>query len=424
MGDRTILHCDLNGFYASVECLLNPSLREVPMAVCGDPQLRHGIILAKNELAKAYGVVTAETIWQARRKCPQLVLVPPTRSEYQKYSRLVNQIYLRYTDLVEPFSIDESWLDVTGTLHLFHTDGKGLADEIRRVVREELGLTLSVGVSYNKVYAKLGSDYKKPDATTVISRENRRQILDPLPVTDLLFVGGSSAKTLASLGIRTIGQLAAFDPRVLAARMGRMGETIHDYAAGLDDSPVLPFDHQREVKSVGNGITFRRNLTQMGDVRTGVTALADQVARRLRQHGMDARTIAVQIRDPDFKTISRQKPLPRPTHLASELAQGALELIQASWNLRTPIRMITLTAASLVEEGSGEQLSFFQPKEDPGRQRRDRLERALDQVRGKYGRDAVSIGSSIHNDIGLDDPSSDSEGEEEASGPVAWKGPK
>ena len=422
--DRVIFHCDLNAFYASVELLQYPQFRTAPVAVCGDPSARHGIILAKNEAAKAFGVKTAETIWQARRKCPDLILLPAHHDKYRYYSKLAGEVYTRYTDLVEPFGIDESWLDVTGTLHLFGGDPVALANQLRDVMKQELGLTISVGVSFNKVFAKLGSDYKKPDATTVIWREDVPRIVWPLPVTDLLFVGGSSAKTLASLGIRTIGQLAAFDPRVLAARMGRMGETIHDYAAGLDDSPVLPFDHQREVKSVGNGITFRRNLTQMGDVRTGVTALADQVARRLRQHGMDARTIAVQIRDPDFKTISRQKPLPRPTHLASELAQGALELIQASWNLRTPIRMITLTAASLVEEGSGEQLSFFQPKEDPGRQRRDRLERALDQVRGKYGRDAVSIGSSIHNDIGLDDPSSDSEGEEEASGPVAWKGPK
>ena len=422
--DRTILHCDLNGFYASVECLLRPELREVPMAVCGDPQLRHGIILAKNELAKAYGIVTAETIWQARRKCPQLVLVPPTRGEYQKYSRLVNQIYLRYTDLVEPFSIDESWLDVTGTLHLFHTDGKGLADEIRRVVREELGLTLSVGVSYNKVYAKLGSDYKKPDAATVITRENQERVVYPLPVTDLLFVGGAAAKTLSALGIRTIGQLAACPPGILTPRMGKLGETIRAYAAGLDDTPVLPFDHQREVKSVGNGMTFRRNLTDLREVRIGVTALADQVARRLRSQGLDARSIHIQIRDPDFKTISRQKPLPRPTHLASELAQGALELVEASWNLRTPIRMITLTAAGLVEEGSGQQLSLFDPGEDPRRQRRDRLERALDQVRSKYGRDAVAMGSAVHNDIGLDDPSSGEESRPDTDGPIAWKGPR
>ncbi|MEG2852280.1 MAG: DNA polymerase IV, partial [Hydrogenoanaerobacterium sp.] len=185
--ERTILHCDLNGFFASVECLLRPELRTVPMAVCGDPTMRHGIILAKNELAKKYNITTAETIWQAQRKCPQLVLVQPHHDEYYKYSCLVNEIYRRYTDLVEPFGIDESWLDITGTIHLFG-DGKTVADKLREVVEHELGLTISVGVSFNKIYAKLGSDYKKPNATTVISQQNYKEIVYPLPVNSLLYV--------------------------------------------------------------------------------------------------------------------------------------------------------------------------------------------------------------------------------------------
>lgn len=221
--DRVILHCDLNSFYASVELLDHPELRGRPVAVCGDPESRHGIILAKNELTKKYKVQTAETIWQARRKCPDLVLLPAHHWKYRDYSQKVNAIYERYTDLVEPFSIDESWLDVTGTLHLFGGEGRGLADEIRRVVREELGLTLSVGVSFNKIFAKMGSDYKKPDATTVITRENFQQLLWPLPVTDLLFVGRAAARVLAGYGIHTIGDLARFDRDSLGEILGKGG---------------------------------------------------------------------------------------------------------------------------------------------------------------------------------------------------------
>jgi len=207
--DRTILHCDLNSFFASVELLSHPDLRDVPMAVCGDPEKRHGIILAKNEPAKRCGIVTAETIWQAKKKCPDLVLLPPHHDLYQVYSRKVNDIYEQYTDLVEPFGIDESWLDLTGTLHLFGDDARSVADGIRKRVREELGLTLSVGVSFNKVFSKLGSDYKKPDATTVISRENWREVVFPLPVGSLLFVGHAAQNTLRQYGVTTIGQLAA-----------------------------------------------------------------------------------------------------------------------------------------------------------------------------------------------------------------------
>ena len=205
--DRVILHCDLNCFYASVELLSHPDLRDVPMAVCGDPNSRHGIILAKNEPAKKFGIQTAETIWQAKKKCPDLVLLPPHHDLYREYSRKVNAIYDQYTDLVEHFGIDESWLDVTHTLHLFGGDAKVLADTLRERMKQELGLTLSVGISFNKVFAKLGSDYKKPDATTVISRENWKELVWPLQVGDLLYVGGAARKLLKQYGITTIGQL-------------------------------------------------------------------------------------------------------------------------------------------------------------------------------------------------------------------------
>jgi DNA polymerase-4 len=253
--DRTILHCDLNGFYASVECLSRPELKDVPMAVSGNPENRHGIILAKNELAKKFGIITAETVWQAKKKCPGLVLVPPHHDKYYEYSKRVNELYGKFTDMVEPFGIDESWLDVTGSLHLFGS-GKDIADKIRENIKSQLELTVSVGVSFNKIFAKLGSDYKKPDATTVISRENYKDIIFPLPVSDLLYVGKAATEALAKYGITTIGQLANYNKQVISANLGKMGEMIHDYANGIDDGPVSFAHDEQAAKSVGNGMTY------------------------------------------------------------------------------------------------------------------------------------------------------------------------
>ncbi len=393
--DRVILHCDLNSFYASVELLDHPDLRALPVAVCGDPESRHGIILAKNEPAKAFGVKTAETIWQARRKCPDLVLLSAHHEKYSRYSRLVNAIYERYTDLVEPFSIDESWLDVTGSLHLFGGDGGALANAIRAAVREELGLTVSVGVSFNKVFAKMGSDYKKPDATTVITRENYRELLWPLPVTELLFVGRAAAGTLARYGVKTIGDLAAFDKEALVHILGRQGAALHDYASGAEHAPVIPAREQPGPKSVGNGLTFRRNLLGWADIQAGVTTLADGVAARLRRHGLKCTTVQVTIRDPDFRDICRQKRLEAPTCVTREIADAALALIQAAWNPRSPIRALTITGQSLVPEGeAAEQISLFAAGALPRRDKLEKLERAVDGIRGKFGKGAIQFAAS------------------------------
>ena len=399
--DRTILHCDCNSFFASVECVFRPELKTVPMAVCGNPENRHGIILAKNELAKKAGVVTAETVWQARQKCPELVLVPPHHQEYVRYSNLVNAIYQRYTDQVEPFSIDESWLDVTGSRTLFGS-GETIADAIRKVVREELGITVSAGVSFNKIFAKMGSDYKKPDATTVISRENYRQLLWPLPISEMIFVGKASRTALRELGIYTIGDLARAEPSLLLARLGKIGGVLSTYARGEDQSPVTSiYDEPEEPKSVGNGMTFRRDLSGEDDLRIGVLYLADSVAARLRRHGLRCRTVAVTVKDPKFHTVSKQKILPRSTDLAKTIAEASLELIRSCWNPSSPIRSITITASRFHESG-GDQLSLFQSAEeikDPGK--RERLEQAVDQVRSRYGRSAVSFGRILKNDIGI-----------------------
>lgn len=397
--DRTILHCDMNGFYASVELLSYPELKGKPMAVCGNPENRHGIILAKNEEAKAYGIVTAETVWQAKKKCPHLALVRPHHSNYQKYSTLINQIYGRFTDMVEPFSIDESWLDVTGSLKLFGS-GKDIGDRIRQVVKKELGLTLSVGISFNKVFAKMGSDYKKPDATTEITRSNFRNILWPMPIRELFFVGGATAKKLENIGITTIGSLAAMDKKMIAHLLGKHGELIHDYANGIDDSPVRYDWEKQRIKSVGNGMTFSRDLIGMEDIRTAVTALSDTVGSRLRKYQLKCQGIKVDIKDPYFKTISRQKQLQLPTNLAEEIAEAAIDVIEKSWNLKNPIRMFTITGIGLVGENESEQLCLFSLSHG-NREKSEKIERTLDRIRQKYGGNSITYGGIINNDIGI-----------------------
>jgi len=390
----------MNGFYASVELLSRPDLKGLPVAVCGSPDNRHGIILAKNEKAKAFGVVTAETVWQARKKCPELRLVRPHHDRYREYSLMINDIYQRYTDMVEPFSIDESWLDVSASLNLFGS-GEKIADEIRSTVRSELGLTLSVGVSFNKIFAKMGSEYKKPDATTVISRENYKDILWPMPVRELFFVGQATADKLIRMGIRTIGDLAAADRRLLVSVLGKQGGQLCDYARGEDESPVALYRERQEVKSVGNGMTFRRNLLGLSDFRTAVTALADKVSTRLRGHGLKCGGVKVDIRDPDFKTISRQKQLDMTTNLGEEIARAAMELISASWNPDKPIRLITVTAISLCPEDSAEQLSLFTAG-SRDREKQEKVERTMDSIRAKYGGSAITFGGIVKNDIGIE----------------------
>ena len=392
--DRVILHCDLNCFFASVELLSHPELRNIPTAVCGDPSSRHGIILAKNEPAKRFGVKTAETIWQAKKKCPDLVLLKPHHDLYRVYSKKVNAIYDEYTDLVEPFGIDESWLDVTNTLHLFGGDAKALADELRRRVREELGLTLSVGVSFNKVFAKLGSDYKKPDATTVISRENWQEIIWPLPVGDLLFVGGAAQKILRQYGIQTIGQLAKCERTMLETLMGKMGSQLYEYANGLDCERVRGRTEVEMVKSVGNGTTFPYNLTTREQALGGIAILADSVATRLRREGLYAGGIQVTVRDPEFHDRSRQRRLDAPTHLIREMTGLAMELLEELWKPPSPIRALTVTAIYLTPEGEAfEQEDLFSAAAVPKKEKQEKLEAAMEHIRGKYGNHAIIFGA-------------------------------
>ncbi len=398
--ERYILHCDLNAFFASVEEALNPSLRGFPVAVCGVPEDRHGIILAKNESAKKFGVKTAETIWQAKRKCPSLVLVTPHYEKYTEYSKAVNDIYLKYTDLVEPFGIDESWLDITGSAHLFGTP-KQIADEIRGRIKKETDLTASVGVSFNKSFAKLGSDYRKPDATTVISHENFRDIVWPLPVGDLLFVGRSSVKTLSRLGINTIGELANSDRRSISAILGKNGGIIHDYANGKDDAPVHSAFCEYEPKSVGKGTTFSHDLAEISDIKTAVCALSDNVAGRLRRQNMRCCAVSLTVRYPDFKTLSHQTTLPFPTYIERDISDSCMDIFLKYFaKSNKPVRMLTVTALNLVRaDESAEQISLFLDMD--ARKKHENIDLAVDRIRNKFGADAISKGSVIKNDFGL-----------------------
>ena len=411
--DRVILHCDMNSFFASVELLDHPELRDVPVAVSGSADTRHGIILAKNQPAKKYGVQTAETIWQAKRKCPGLVLLPSHHDKYKEYNKKINRIFLDYTDMVEPFSIDESWLDVTGSIKLFGS-GRKIADTIRERVKNELGLTLSAGVSFNKIFAKMGSEYKKPDATTEITRDNYKDILWPMPVSELFFCGASTAQKLVEIGIPTIGDLAQADPVVLEKALGKQGPILRTYARGEDDSPVKQYDQKDKIKSVGNGLTFTHDLTSDDEILTALTELSDTVAGRLRKHQLKACGIKVDIKDTALKVTSHQKQLLKATDLADEIRRAAHDIVKEEWPEGKPIRMITVTGINLTDKKAGEQLSLFTGISDGNQtelasdggqaaaEADESVERTMDEIRKKFGSSSIKFGKVIGSDIGVD----------------------
>ena len=398
MKDRYILHCDCNGFFASVELLSHPELWDKPVAVGGDSETRHGIVLAKNEAAKKYGIKTAETLWQARKKCPDLIVLPPHHHLYSHYSKIINGIYTQYTDLVEPFGIDESWLDVTNTYKLFADSPQQLADDLRRRIKYETGLTISVGVSFNKIFAKLGSDYKKPDATTVISRENYKDIVYPLPVGDLIYVGKSTQNALAEMGVKTIGQLAEMPLQTLEERFGKHGTELYRYANGLEDSPVSSYYSEKDVKSVGSGNTFSRNLNTLDEIRPALMSLREDVGTRLRRHGMYANGVQVTIRYPDFHTFSRQMKIDS-TDVTKEIYSRALKLFVANRDPAIPVRALTVTAIDLEKEKRVSQLSLFETATDEKHEKNEKLQAAIDKIRGKYGNSSLQSATVVGSDM-------------------------
>jgi DNA polymerase-4 len=380
---RTILHVDLNNFYASVECLYRPELRNVPVAVAGNPANRHGIILAKNMLAKKLGVRTGEALWEAQGKAPGLVTVPPDFTRYLRFSRLARRIYYDYTDQVEPFGIDECWLDVTGSLHLFGS-GEEIANAIRVRIREELGVTVSIGVSFNKIFAKLGSDLKKPDATTLITSENFRETVWPLPVEDLLYVGRSTARKLHNFGLATIGSLARADVEFLTKTLGKWGEVLWLFANGLDSSPVRRIEERAAVKSIGNGTTCPRDLLDNEDARLVFTVLSESVAARLRDYGLKCTGVQIYLRDNRLYSCTRQARLRAPSYLSTVILDKAMEIFTASYAWQRPLRSIGVRALDLVTEKDHLQLSLFEEFEQHEEQR-EALEHTIDAIRGRFG---------------------------------------
>lgn len=391
--DKKILHCDMNNFFASVELLSLPELKDKPVAVCGDPAKRHGIILAKNNLAKSFGVVTAETIWSAKKKCADLVLIPPHYSEYQKYSKLINEIYYRYTDLIEPFSIDESWLDVSGSTALFG-DAVNIANDIRDTVKKELGLTLSVGVSFNKIFAKMGSEYKKPDATTVISADNFKDMLWPMPASEFFFVGKASAKKLASIGIQTIGDLANANPASVSSLLGKNGVMLIDYANGRAESEVTPYLKRSLPKSISHGMTFAKDLCRLDEVKAALRALSDNVASRLRSESLFAGAVKLDIKDPSFQTSSHQRQLAAFTNSTDEIYEAALKLYEAFPNKPVKIRLLALATINLSKEKVADQISLFDSP-NVNKEKNAKLDSALDNIRGKYGKSSLKYASTL-----------------------------
>lgn len=399
--ERVILHCDCNNFFASVETVLNPEYRGVPMAVCGSEEDRHGIVLAKNELAKKYGIKTAETVFSARKKCPGLVIAKPHYSAYSDYSKRVNEIYARYTDMIEPFGIDESWLDVTRSRKLFGS-GEQIAEQIRREVKAELGITVSIGVSFNKIFAKLGSDYKKPDAITVINEENFREIVFPLPVGEMLYIGAKTREELSRLGIKTIGALAGASDELLFAKFGKMGYAMAKYARGLDDSPVSHLGERDDAKSIGSGLTFRHDLLKKEEWLVGINHLSDDVARRLRKEGMKCSTVQLTVKDQFLRVIQRQRPIRPESDIAREISAVAYSILEDEWLEGKPIRMLTVTAANLSpSEQYCEQLDIFGEEDSSKREKDRKMEETVDKIKQKFGSDSITNAGFIGSDIGL-----------------------
>lgn len=387
--ERTILHCDLNNYYASVEERNNPSLSGRPLAVCGRREDRHGIVLAKNLLAKRAGVQTGDVIWEAQNKCPGLQIVSPHYDQYLYFSEQVRKLYYCFTGQVEPFGIDECWLDVSNSKMLFGS-GETIAHQLRREVKERFALTISVGVSFNKVFAKLGSDLHKPDAVSVIPQAEFRDIVWPLPVGKLLGVGRATGRALAAVGIYTIGELATVEPYFLEHRFGINGLKLWRWANGLDDSVVREFDYRRDIKSIGNGITCNADLYNDFEVWQVICELTEAVSGRLRKYQLVARGVQIGVRDNLLSTREFQALLEEPTQSSRAISRQAMQLFRLRYNWDFPVRALTVRAINLQGADLPRQLSFFISARH--RERTEQLELAIEEVRRRYGQLAIRRG--------------------------------
>ncbi len=392
--DRVILHSDLNGFFASVEMVLDPRLRKYPVAVCGSTEDRHGIVLAKNELAKKHGIKTGMVNFEAKKRCPDLVMCLPKYEMYVKFSRLTREIYERYTNLVEPFGMDECWLDVTDNAK--HRSGYEIADEIRKTVKDELGLTVSIGVSFSKVFAKLGSDMKKPDAVTVISRDNFKDLVWKLPLGDLLYAGRATTDKLSRLGINTIGALANYPRGAIHALLGANGEMLWNFANGLDTSAVMPTDHKNEIKSIGHGVTLKADLVNTFEVRCVVLELAQEISGRLRENGLFAVALELDVRQNNLNHVVYRTRPQTPTQSAKEICSVLMKSFASRYNWDLPIRSLTVRASQLCDEsGTVFQTDLFSDLEKIEKQKR--IDDAVWDVRDRFGEKKIIPASLLLN---------------------------
>lgn len=394
--DRVIAHSDMNGFYASVELLYRPELRDKPVAVVGDTEQRHGIILARNQIAKKYHLVTGEAIWLARQKCRDLVTLPANYDRYRQFSKLARKIYQRYTNQVEFYGLDEAWLDLTGSVGLFGT-GSEIADELRAVIKTELGITASVGIAWNKIFAKVGSDYKKPDYTTSITRQNYKEIVWPLPVDDLLYVGRANGKKLHGWGIHTIGQLAQTNPDILRPEFHKWGDYLWAFANGHDVSPVLEQDHESAIKSIGNSMTTYRDIRDYNEAWQVFLSLSESVAKRLRENGFYARTVQISVRDSSLIWFERQAKLEVPACTVTAIAEAAMRLLRANYNFSSPLRSLGVRACDLVDSSVGYQLCIWGNNFKLARL--EKMESAVDDLRRRFGRDSIVRAALVGADI-------------------------
>lgn len=385
--ERVILHVDCNKFYASVECKYRPSIRNKPVAVGGSEEMRHGIVLTKNEIAASYGIQTAEPLWKARKKCPGLIVIPPNYPLYQAYSKQANEIYHRYTSQIEPFGLDESWLDVTGSQQLFGT-GASIAEQIRLQIKKELGITVSIGVSFNKIFAKLGSDYKKPDAVTVFNRDNYKEKIWPLPAENMLFVGAATKKKLNSYGIYTIGDLACSNPVFLHSILGKQGRILHSYANGNDTSGVKEYSFSCASKSIGNSTTTPRDMCNNEDVKRVFTVLAENVSRRMREQHVKGDTVTISVRDVALNTFTRQGRTVDFTNLTREIVEKAMALFQDNYHWQKPLRSVGIGISNFEPDTAGVQMDLNGRQAE--RMRRETLENTLDQLRRRFGADCIT----------------------------------
>lgn len=382
MSNRVILHSDINSCYASIEHLHHPELSGKPLAVGGDPEKRHGIVLTADYMAKKRGVKTGMALWQAKQVCPEITFISPRMDLYLRFSRMAHEICGEYTDLQEPYGIDESWLDVTNSCSL-KGDGYQIAQEISNRMKKELGITVSVGVSFNKIFAKLGSDYKKPDAITTMYESEFRMKAWELPVSDLLYVGRSTNKKLESLGIRTIGGLAQMDEKILQSRLGKMGAVLWAFANGYDDSPVKRENTSAPIKSIGNSTTTPKELETDEDVKIMLYILSESVAARLRENGFRCRTVEISIRDNELYSFTRQCKLDNASNITGEIASMAYRLFKVNYRWDKPIRSVGVRGADLVNDNYMEQLDLF--CDFQMREKQMKMDVAVDDIRRRFG---------------------------------------